>query len=247
MNRARLAGSVVLCIAGVAALPASASLAGPAQQSASPFAPTRAKAHIAQVLLPTAARARPAGGAVVARLGTSAPWNGGPVGLLVLDSRIVDGKGRWLRVLLPQRPNGRSGWIAASHVDLTATAYRVEVSLAQRRLRILRAGRVIHHTPLVVGAPATPTPRGLFAVAERVRQPDPTAFLGPWALHLTSFSTVFENFGGGAGRVAIHGRSGASLADPLGTARSNGCLRVPNATVLLLARYAREGTPVAVT
>jgi lipoprotein-anchoring transpeptidase ErfK/SrfK len=71
----------------------------------------------------------------------------------------------------------------------------------------------------------------LFAVSERVPQPDPNGFLGPWALLLT----------------ALHGRDGASLSDPLGTARSHGCIRISNAGIDLLARVAREGTPVVVT
>jgi lipoprotein-anchoring transpeptidase ErfK/SrfK len=92
-----------------------------------------------------------------------------------------------------------------------------------------------------------PTPRGLFAVSERVLQPDPDGFLGPWALLLTAFSPTLVSFGGGPGQVALHGRAGASLADPLGSARSHGCIRIPNVGIRLLARVAREGTPVEVS
>jgi hypothetical protein len=70
--------------------------------------------------------------------------------------------------------------------------------------------------------------------------------LGPWALHLTAHSNVLDDYGGGEGRVAIHGRSGALLSDPLGSARSHGCIRLDNAAVSWLARRAIEGTPVAV-
>ena len=72
-------------------------------------------------------------------------------------------------------------------------------------------------------------------------QPDPDGFLGPWALHLTAFSPTLIDFGGGPGTVAIHGRAGASLRDPLGTARSHGCIRIPNEAIRLLASVAREG------
>jgi hypothetical protein len=37
----------------------------------------------------------------------------------------------------------------------------------------------------------------------------------------TAYSDVLEDYGGGRGRVPIHGRSGAVLADPLGSARSH--------------------------
>jgi len=66
------------------------------------------------------------------------------------------------------------------------------------------------------------------------------------ALHLTAHSDVLENYGGGAGRTAMHGRSGASLADPLGTARSHGCVRVDNADVSWLARTVPAATPVLI-
>jgi lipoprotein-anchoring transpeptidase ErfK/SrfK len=74
---------------------------------------------------------------------------------------------------------------------------------------------------VVLGHPAPPAP-----------DPDPTPA-----------KTVFD---GGPGRVAIHGRGGASLLDPLGTARSHGCVRVANALVRWMARTLQPGTPVTI-
>jgi hypothetical protein len=68
----------------------------------------------------------------------------------------------------------------------------------------------------------------------------------PAALHRTAHSDVLEDYGGGKGRVAIHGRSGPLRADPLGSARSHGCVRIDNADVAWLARRATEGTPVEI-
>jgi lipoprotein-anchoring transpeptidase ErfK/SrfK len=206
--------------------------------------PTRASAWIARLVLPSAARVRPGRGKVVARLGARAPWNGGPVGLLVLERRR-DRRGAWLRVGLPRRPNGTSGWIPADVAKLTRTAYRVEISTARRTLVLLRAGKPVLRTRIVVGKPGTPTPHGLFAIAERVPQPFAGGFLGPWALVITAFSDTLRSFGGGPGQVAIHGRAGASLRDPLGSARSHGCVRIPNAAISILARRP-EGTPVRI-
>jgi lipoprotein-anchoring transpeptidase ErfK/SrfK len=98
----------------------------------------------------------------------------------------------------------------------------------------------------VVGAPATPTPHGLAAIYERNRQPNPRAFIGPWSLSLSVHSNVLESYGGGPGRVAIHGRAGASLRDPLGTARSHGCIRILNRHVSWMARKLPAGTPVQI-
>ncbi|HEY7619780.1 MAG TPA: L,D-transpeptidase [Solirubrobacteraceae bacterium] len=236
----RVGGAVAAVLA--AAVVAEAAPAG----AQTPAAPTRKLAWIARVLVPTTARTAPGAHRVVGAVGTIAEWNGGPVGLLVLDSRVDHLKRLWLRVALPRRPNGSSGWIPADDARLSTTSYRIEIAVRSRRLRLLHRGRVVLRTRVVVGAPATPTPQGLFAVNERVREPDPHGFLGSWALHLTAFSNVLDDYGGGPGRVAIHGRGGASFADPLGTARSHGCIRLPNSVVERLARVAREGTPVRV-
>jgi lipoprotein-anchoring transpeptidase ErfK/SrfK len=122
----------------------------------------------------------------------------------------------------------------------------VVVDVSLRRVRVLHGGRVVRSFPAVVGAPATPTPHGYFAVAEIVRQRDPHGFLGPWALHLTAHSRVLDDYGGGPGTVAIHGRDGASLLDPLGSARSHGCIRIGNRAVRYLARVLEPGVPVTV-
>jgi hypothetical protein len=195
---------------------------------------------------PTAARTRPGGGAIVTRVAAKARWDGGPVGLLVLGTRRDGHRRLWLRVRLPMRPNLRSGWVLADFTQLSQTPYRVEVSVGRRTVRLLDRGRVIRSYRAVVGRSYWPTPRGLFAVSERVPQPDPHGFLGPWALLLTAFSPTLLTFGGGPGQVALHGRDGASLADPLGSARSHGCIRIPNDGIRLLARVAREGTPVEI-
>jgi lipoprotein-anchoring transpeptidase ErfK/SrfK len=211
-----------------------------------PAAPTRAEAWIARVVHRTVARTRPVDGAIVTRVAVRARWNGGQVGLLVLGT-ARDRYGRtWLRVRLPERPNGASGFVLADFTQLRPTRYRIVASIGNRTVRLLYDGRTIRRYRAVVGTPTWPTPRGVFAVSERVAEPDPGGFLGPWALLLTAFSPTLASFGGGPGTVALHGRDGASLADPLGSARSHGCIRLPNVAIRLLARVAREGTPVEV-
>jgi hypothetical protein len=211
-----------------------------------PTGPTRQRAWLARVVVDTEARQAPGRGRRVASVPVRAPWNGGPVELLVLGSRRAPDGARWVRVLLPRRPNGSSGWIRADDVALSTTEWRIEVSLGRRLVTVRREGRVWRRFRAVVGAPRTPTPIGTFAVSERVRQPNPRGFPGSWILFLTAFSNRLERFDGNDGQVGIHGRGGASLRDPLGSARSNGCVRVTNAVVSLLAARAREGTPVVI-
>jgi hypothetical protein len=244
-SRARGGAGLAPAAAALFAVAAGVLPAGASAAARDPFALTPRLAHTAQVVVPTAVRARPGPGARrVGRLGTEARWGGGPVRLLVLRSRRGPGGRRWLRVRLHERPNDRAGWVAADRMRLTRTRWRVVVSTGSRTVTVLRGGRVARRFGAVVGTPGTPTPHGLFAIGERIRQPP--GILGPWALHLTAHSRVLDNFGGGPGRVAIHGRSGALLSDPLGTAASHGCIRLANSAISWLAARAVEGTPVVV-
>jgi lipoprotein-anchoring transpeptidase ErfK/SrfK len=225
---------------------AAAAAGGPSGLSSGPdpFLLTPKLAHLARVVAPTRALARPGAGRTVMHVPTLAPWGGGQVQLLVLGSALHDGQ-RWLRVRLPERPNTMTGWIRAAVTVDSTTPWRILVSTAHERVVVTRGGRWVESFRAVVGKPSTPTPRGLFAVDERIRQPAGSE-LGPWALFLTAHSRVLRNYGGGPGRVAIHGRAGPLLAAPLGTAASHGCIRVDDRRVRWLDRIAVEGTPVLV-
>lgn len=208
--------------------------------------PTARIAWIATITTPVGARSGPGTGHIVDRLGTASDIDGGPDALLVLGARRDAAHRLWIRVRLDIRPNTASGWIPAGDATLATTAWRIDVTLATRTVRVFDAGRLHDRFLAVIGKPSTPTPTGLFAVAAIVPQPDPSGFLGPVALHLTAHSNVLDNYGGGPGRVAIHGRGGASLRDPLGSARSHGCVRVDNRWAELLAGTVPIGTPVIV-
>jgi hypothetical protein len=86
-----------------------------------------------------------------------------------------------------------SAWIQRDAVTITRTGYWVKVQRATRWITIYSDGRRLRRFRAVVAA-------------------QPARLPGPWALHLTVLSDVLENFGGGPGRVAIHGR--APGADP---------------------------------
>ena len=104
-------------------------------------------------------------------------------------------------------------------------------------------------TSVVIGAPITPTPQGLFSIVGVWRW-NPADFLGSYILPLTAHSNVLQEFGGGDGRVGIHGRGGASLLDPLGSARSHGCIRLSNKAINWIVRkvgaHGLPGVPVRV-
>jgi hypothetical protein len=210
-------------------------------------APSRLQgATVARIVTPVFARTsltRPRGGR---RLTVQTNWSGEPEYLLVLADATRGGR-EWVEVLLPDRPDGSTGWVPREEVALGHTPWWVQVSTGSREVTVFRDGRQVRSFRAVVGAPATPTPHGLGAIYERDRQPDPHGFVGPWALPLTLLSDKLHHFEGGEGRVAIHGRDGASLLDPLGTAASHGCIRIPNGAVRWMAARVPAGTPVLVT
>lgn len=200
----------------------------------------------ARLVAPARATSLPGAGRTVTRLKTSTSWSRSPQSLLVLDTHESEDGRQWLKVLLPIRPTGSSGWISRNRVVTRRSDLWIEVRKRNRRLVVFKDGRKIRRYRVVIGNPATPTPTGLAAIYERNRQPNPNEFLGPWALPITSLSATIKNYGGGPGRIAIHGRGGESYKNPLGSARSHGCIRVTNRGIRWLARYARPGTPVLV-
>jgi L,D-transpeptidase catalytic domain len=168
--------------------------------------------------------------------------------MILRRPRLADGR-CWLRVRLPWRPNDAAGWVSANDLVLERTPWRIEVSTARRTLTLFRAGIPVRTVSVVVGKSSTPTPAGLFAIVWAIPW-QPNDFLGSWVLELTAHSNVLQHFEGADGTVGIHGRGGASLLDPLGSARSHGCVRLANDAIDGLVATVGEqelpGTPVQI-
>ena len=88
-------------------------------------------------------------------------------------------------------------------------------------------------------APGRETPIGNYYVTARFVPDDP--FLGVFAVETSAYSKLTEWPGGGL--VGIHGTSAPQL---IGQAVSHGCVRVTNATAMLLRRWALVGTPISI-
>ncbi|MGB0119786.1 MAG: L,D-transpeptidase [Solirubrobacterales bacterium] len=197
--------------------------------------PSRKKGtYTARILIDTQVRRKPGKSGVVWRARTRTKWSSSSQRLMVLGSRTVRGE-VWLKVRLPIRPNRAEGWIPRDRVRLIHSNRFVLIDRSRRQVRVYGKKGVISRFRIVVGAPGTPTPLGLFAINDRVRQANPDGFIGPWAIPLTAYSEVLRRYDGGPGLVALHGRDGASLLDPLGSARSHGCVRMNNARVVQMA------------
>jgi len=100
---------------------------------------------------------------------------------------------RWVKVLLPVRPNGSTAWVRAADMVFGPITLRVVIDVGDRKLYLYRNGRKIRSFPVAVGEPETPTPVGNFAVAEVIPAGDPKAFLGPIVMPLTAFPNVLQN------------------------------------------------------
>ncbi|MGI9117405.1 MAG: L,D-transpeptidase [Gaiellales bacterium] len=206
------------------------------------YRPSRTFVYDARLVTRVGVRPKPGGGRLIA---TMAPWIGGtgnPVDLLILDGTVMVRGVPWIKVLLPNRPNGSTGWIKQDSVVVHGNPMRIRISLSQHLLQVFRKGTIVHRVGVALGAPSTPTPRGHFAIYQKVREPSDSP-LAPWALHLTAHSNVLFEFAGGPGRVAIHGARG-SLWAKAGTNPSHGCIRVPDPGIGAVANLVSPGTPV---
>jgi len=180
----------------------------------------------------------------VARVKATRPITGGPTVLPVI-SRHTDARGgRWVRVLLPGRPNSRTGWIPARAVTPVATTWTITIRVSTRQVTAVRAGRPARTFRAVVGTPATPTPLGRFFVEEIVEL-DRLDVGAPYALALSARSEVLQEFAGGPGQVAIHGTS--NIGGMLGGAASHGCVRLDTKAINWLAAHVGPGVPVTIT
>lgn len=197
-----------------------------------------------RVDLPATARVSPSNTArALMRVEPTTPMTLSTMVLPVVGRPVGTAAAGWVRVELPLRPNGTTGWLPLRVTHPVTLPWRIVVSTGRRLATVYRSGKVVRRFRVVVGAPATPTPRGHFFVVERVRLHNSWAH-GVWALALSAHSNVLQQFDGGDGQVALHGRG--LLAAPLGTAASHGCVRFADSDITWLAGKIPDGTPVDV-
>ena len=157
-------------------------------------------------------------------------------------SRLVTRNGRtWLKIAIPMRPNGSTGWVVHGALGkLTRVNRWLAIDRSRLRARFYDHGRFIWSAPVGIGKPSTPTPNGLFWVREEFvvrNQP----FFGPYAFGTSAYSSLTDWPGGGV--VGVHG---TSLPQLVPGRPSHGCVRLRNRDILWLAYHMRIGTPISV-
>ena len=192
---------------------------------------------IAAVHAPVAVLAAPAG-RTVARLGTRTQF-GSPRTLSVLAR-----SGRWLEVATAGLP-GRYGWVRADAAGLTfsTTPLSITVSLRTKTLELRSGSRVLRRFPVGIGAPASPTPTGLFTITDELRGASYSPAYGCCILALSARQTRLPTGWTGGDQIAIHGTNDPAT---IGRAGSAGCIHARDDDLRYLMEHVPLGTPVTV-
>jgi lipoprotein-anchoring transpeptidase ErfK/SrfK len=160
--------------------------------------------------------------------------------VFLVEEQRPDG---WVRVLLPERPNGSSGWIRQSDLKITQNPYHMKVTLGDHKITVFERTNEIYSGPVAIGAAATPTPPGEYYIRVLLQTPDPKSVYGPYAYGLSAHSEVLTEFNGGDGEVGVHGNNDQSV---LGKSVTHGCVRMDNEQITKLSKLLPLGTPVEI-
>jgi lipoprotein-anchoring transpeptidase ErfK/SrfK len=156
-----------------------------------------------------------------------------PAAFLVLDQQPG-----WFHVLLPVKPNGSTGWLKESDVQVTSTNHYLRVTVSQFRVDHYVNGAWQGGSRVAVGKPATPTPTGLFYIL--ASQKVDSAPYTPGIFALSGFAPQpIPGFLGAT--LGLHGWTDPSV---IGTRASNGCVRLATRDMDPLLHGLILGTPV---
>lgn len=149
----------------------------------------------------------------------------------------------WVKLRIPGRPNGRTGWVERNALGAFHLTHDLVVVNRERlRMYFYRGGRQIWSAPVGVGKAGTPTPTGHFWIDERFTITSPGSGYYPYAFGTTDYSTLSDWPGGGV--VGIHG----PYYDDAGIPGyiSHGCIRLHVADDFWLAGHLTLGAPLRV-
>lgn len=158
-------------------------------------------------------------------------------------AKSTDEFGRqWVKVRVPMRPNGKTGWVPRDALGRFHTVHtHLVVNRRKLRATLWSGKRKVWSSPVGVGKRGTPTPGGHFYIRERIRALQGGTIYGPYAFGTSDYSTLSDWPGGGI--VGIHGTNEPGL---IPGRPSHGCIRLPNNKVTQLWHLMPLGTPVHV-
>ena len=162
--------------------------------------------------------------------------------LYMVLSRWVDpaNGNTWLRIRIPKRPNGRTGWVSSNALgNLTVNRKMIDVDKRRLRLTVFDRGKVVMTARIGVGKKGTITPSGHFYVREKFHVTGVPLY-GPRAIGTSAYAPTLSDWPGG-GVVGLHGTNQPGL---IPGRPSHGCIRLRNRDILRLYRLAARGTPI---
>jgi hypothetical protein len=146
----------------------------------------------------------------------------------------------WVKIRVPKRPNGVTGWVPRGALrQYTPVSTFLDLNRSSLVLTLYRAGKVVMSAHVGIGSSANPTPRGNFYIREKFRVAGSPVY-GPFALGTSAYAPHLTDWPGG-GVVGLHGTNEPGL---IPGRPSHGCIRVPNEHIRRLARLMPVGTPV---
>ncbi len=181
---------------------------------------------------------REPGGKVRLRIAAKTEWDSPRI------LSVVERRGRWLGVLVPELKNGEVAWVRDDRVaSLSSVTWVLRADLSKRTMEVRHNGRTVRRMKIGVGRADHPTPVGRYAVTDKLRVSDPGSPYGCCVLALTGHQTRLPQGWPGGDRLAVHAtrdRSG------LGKRVSLGCMRTDPRDTKWMMKRVPLGAPVFV-
>jgi lipoprotein-anchoring transpeptidase ErfK/SrfK len=117
----------------------------------------------------------------------------------------------------------------------------ISVDLSKRTLELRRGKRLVKSLKVAIGRPGSSTPKGRFAVTDKLPGSRYGGYYGCCILALNGTQPNLPGSWRGGNRLAIHG---TNAPGSIGTPSSAGCLRAGDADLRTLMRRVPLGTPV---
>jgi hypothetical protein len=149
-------------------------------------------------------------------------------------------KNTWVKIRVPKRPSGVTGWVPRRALrQYTAVRTFLDLNRSSLLLTLYRDGRPVMSAHVGIGSGANPTPHGHFYVREKFRVKG-AAVYGPFALGTSAYAPHLTDWPGG-GVVGLHGTNQPGL---IPGRPSHGCIRLRNDKITRLYRLTPRGTPI---
>ena len=150
----------------------------------------------------------------------------------------------WLKVLLPMRPNGTTGYVPFNDVSVSKTLYRLQVVRNKFQVNFYEGCELVKRFKVGIGTGDTPTPVGDFYLQALYKLPNPNTVYGTYAYALSGYSDVITDWKYG-GIIGLHGTNNPDGS--IGRYVSHGCIRMRNVDIESLVPQLPLGTPIEIT